>query len=372
MEDEFSPNTLTVNSAILRVDVAEEFGHYLVAISGAESGKRIEIAEASFTIGRNPDQTLVIAEQSVSRRHARISIVDDGALVEDLGSTNGTFLDGVRLQAPQRMDHGRHVKFGERAFRYERRRKEDVRRSEERDRELARAGEYLMSLLPAPLAAGPVRTDWRFVPSTELGGDAFGYDWLDGEAFVLFMIDVSGHGAGAALHAVAVINLLRQRALPGVDWRDPGQVLASLNDRFQMDRHNGMMFTMWYGVYDPGSRVLSYSSAGHHPGYLRRPGSHAPTALGIKSLVLGATPGTTYRVEQATVPPGSVLYLFSDGAFEITSASGVRWTLNDFLPMLTLAAPATAEPERLYGAVREAAAPGALEDDCSIVVATFA
>jgi serine phosphatase RsbU (regulator of sigma subunit) len=372
MEDEFAPNTLRVNSPLLRGDAAEEFGHYLVAISGADAGKRIEIADAAFTIGRNPDQTLVIAEQSVSRRHARISIVNDAAVVEDLGSTNGTFVDGVRLQEPRKLNDGGHVRVGERVFRYERRLKEDVRRSEARDRELARASQYLLSLLPPPLEDGPVRTDWRFVPSTELGGDAFGYYWLDGDAFVLFMIDVSGHGAGAAMHAVAVANLLRQRALPGVDWHDPGQVLASLNDRFQMDRHNGMMFTMWYGVYEAGVRMLSYSSAGHHPAYLLAPGHHALTSLGIKSLVLGATPGTAYRVEQAPVAPGSVLYLFSDGTFEITTAAGIRWMLNDFVPLLRLsAAPASGEAERLFAAVRAAAAPGPLEDDCSIVVATF-
>src|SRR5262249_27238419 len=128
MEDEFPSGTLRVNSAVVRGDAAEEFGHYLVAISGAEPGKRIGIADAAFTIGRNPDQTLVIADAPVSRRHARISIVDDGAVVEDLGSTNGTFLDGVRLQAPHKLDDGRHVKLGERVFRYEHRRKEDIRR----------------------------------------------------------------------------------------------------------------------------------------------------------------------------------------------------------------------------------------------------
>ena len=89
--------------------------------------------------------------------------------------------------------------------------------------------EHRLSLLPAPLTTGPVRADWRFLPSTQLGGDAFGYDWLDQDTLVFYLIDVSGHGAGSAMHSVTVLNVLRQRALPDVDFRNPAEVLASLN-----------------------------------------------------------------------------------------------------------------------------------------------
>ena len=77
-----------------------------------------------------------------------------------------------------------------------------------------------------------MRTDWCFKPSTKLGGDAFGCLWLDEQSFAIFLIDVSGYGVGAAMHSVTVLNVMRQRALPDVDWRNPGSVLATLNDRF--------------------------------------------------------------------------------------------------------------------------------------------
>ena len=47
--------------------------------------------------------------------------------------------------------------------------------------EVAQAAKYVCSLLPEPIDQGPVRVDWRFVPSTQLGGDSFGYHWLDDE-----------------------------------------------------------------------------------------------------------------------------------------------------------------------------------------------
>src|SRR5262245_34423301 len=45
--------------------------------------------------------------------------------------------------------------------------------------ELARAARYVQSLLPAPLTSGQIRVTWKFVPSTQLAGDMFGYHWLD-------------------------------------------------------------------------------------------------------------------------------------------------------------------------------------------------
>ena len=62
--------------------------------------------------------------------------------------------------------------------------------------EVAQAAKYVCSLLPEPIKEGPVRVDWRFVPSTQLGGDSFGYHWLDDEHFAVYLLDVSGHGVG--------------------------------------------------------------------------------------------------------------------------------------------------------------------------------
>src|SRR5215470_14337347 len=134
MNDEFYSQTLRVDPALLRGEpaVAEELGHYLVLISGAEHGKRTQV-ETATTIGRGPDQMLVISDTSVSRRHARISIVNGQVVAEDLGSTNGTFVDGVRVNvnAPRQVDNNSVIKVGDQLLRYERRSKEDIKRSEE-------------------------------------------------------------------------------------------------------------------------------------------------------------------------------------------------------------------------------------------------
>jgi sigma-B regulation protein RsbU (phosphoserine phosphatase) len=78
--------------------------------------------------------------------------------------------------------------------------------------ELALAANYVISLLPKPITDGPVQTDWRYFPSTQLGGDCFGYHWIDADHFAMYLLDVCGHGVGAALLSVSALNVLRAQA----------------------------------------------------------------------------------------------------------------------------------------------------------------
>src|SRR4051812_32823464 len=87
--------------------------------------------------------------------------------------------------------------------------------------ELNRAARYVRSLLPAALTTGPVTIDWKFVPSSQLAGDMFGYHWLDKEHLAIYLLDVSGHGVGSALLAVSAANVLSPNVMQGVDLRNP-------------------------------------------------------------------------------------------------------------------------------------------------------
>src|SRR5258708_31298029 len=70
----------------------------LVVIAGAHLGEIFSI-EGELIIGRDPEATLrLVDDEGVSRRHARIVAVEEGALITDLGSQNGTFVDGTRVQ----------------------------------------------------------------------------------------------------------------------------------------------------------------------------------------------------------------------------------------------------------------------------------
>jgi sigma-B regulation protein RsbU (phosphoserine phosphatase) len=199
--------------------------------------------------------------------------------------------------------------------------------------ELAEAAAYVRSLLPAPLEEGPIRVSWKFIPSTQLGGDAFGYHWLDENRFAVFVLDVCGHGVGAALLSVSVMNVLRNRSMPGVDFTDPAAVLAALNQSFSMEQQNNMFFTIWYGVYDAGSRALKFASGGHPAAILLHRNS-PPQPLRTPGPIVGGFPEASFAVERCVLEAGSQLYVLSDGVYELARSDGTTAQFEDFIAAL--------------------------------------
>jgi serine phosphatase RsbU (regulator of sigma subunit) len=356
-----------------RPDIAlDDRVHCLEMIDGLEIGRRHVIGAAGATIGRTAPAEIVLADSEVSRAHCRLTLAGETLLVTDLGSTNGAFIDGVRVTDITPLPVGALLQVGRQVLKHEWRTRRDLLASEQFDRDLEKASAYVQALLPPPVNEGPIRADWAYYPSAKLGGDAFGYGALSDTLFVGYLIDVSGHGAGAAMHSVAIMNLLRQRALPNADMSKPDQVLAALNDMFQMESHAGMYFTIWYGVYDTVSRRLDYASAGHHPGYLAPTQGAEIIPMRTKNGLIGAIPGKTYKADSITVPPGASIYLFSDGVFEIVTIDGLQWGLQDFLPLLRKPPiEGLTECQRLYREVARTARPGGLDDDFSLLVMTF-
>ena len=240
--------------------------------------------------------------------------------------------------------------------------------------ELNSAAEYVQSLIPPP-AEGRVRTAWRFVPSASLGGDSFGYHWLDDDRFAIYLLDVCGHGVGPALLSVSVMNALQVNALGGADPGDPGAVLAALNRLYPMDRHHGMFFTMWYGVANLRTRELHYGSGGHPPALLLAPGQ-APRRLGgdeeISGPMIGAIPEVPYGTAVTPLPAGSRLFLYSDGIHELSRPDGSIWTLDAFLDgVADEAKGGEGELDRLLARSRAVRTRDDFEDDVSLLEATF-
>lgn len=94
----------------------------LVVVKSADlaEGEDFELDSAQVTIGRGRQNDIAIStDEYASARHARFEPRQDGVWVQDLGSTNGTYLNGARLEHPRRLTQGDIVRVGETDLRYE-------------------------------------------------------------------------------------------------------------------------------------------------------------------------------------------------------------------------------------------------------------
>lgn len=247
--------------------------------------------------------------------------------------------------------------------------------------EQAQAAEYVRSLLPKNIDnKGGVSIYSYFQPSAKLGGDSFDFYWLDQNHLVIYLLDVSGHGVGAALLSVSVLNLLRTKGLQSlqngepVDLTQPSQVLATLNEYFQMSKYNDLYFTIWYGVYDKNTHKLVYSTAGHPPAVLVS--NQGQLSLKTSGLPIGIIPNAVYQDAFCQVDKLSELYIFSDGVYEITQKNDKIRTFNDFLEFLaTLSGESGSGESKLEQIVAHSIAIAKygdrLEDDFSLLQVLF-
>jgi sigma-B regulation protein RsbU (phosphoserine phosphatase) len=182
---------------------------------------------------------------------------------------------------------------------------------------------------------------------------------------------------------VSAMNLIRSGSLEKEQVLDPTRVLQALNGAFQMSRHDGMYFTIWYGVYDRRTRELRWSGGGHPPSYLLRGGAR----IRLESTTYMACITDIYDAptERMTIEPGDRLYLFSDGVFELHTKDGDIWGLEKFEALLS-ASPADCVLDHVVAETRRvvlegrglapdsaAAAEGAVtwDDDFSLIEFRF-
>ena len=80
---------------------------------GPAPGQTFEILQSSLTIGRDPANQIVIDGNGVSRRHAQVTLAGGGLIIEDLGSSNGTLVNGQRIQGQRQLMPGDRVQLGQ-------------------------------------------------------------------------------------------------------------------------------------------------------------------------------------------------------------------------------------------------------------------
>lgn len=209
-----------------------------------------------------------------------------------------------------------------------------LRRSKQAlEQDLRLAARVQQALLPpAEFETGRVRIAHVFHPCDDLAGDAVGIVPLTPDALALFLLDVSGHGVGAALLSFTLthllsstvgVGLLTEERTAGPVVVDPAVVAARLNRQFPMDRTR-QYFTLVYGVLNPHSGRFEYVTAGH-PSPLRLPRDGPPRAAEGAGLPVGMIDEAAYEGSALTLAPGERLCFFTDGVTEAMNADDAEY-----------------------------------------------
>jgi phosphoserine phosphatase RsbU/P len=332
---------------------------HLPGINGIEVCRRIKanpaIASTFFillTADNSPEK------QDLAREAGTDAFLSKPLRVEELGA---------RLQAWRRLHGLKGLMQSRQDFKAERKMAQALQFQQQiLEAELHEAVTYIRSLLPKPCST-PISVDFQFLPSKYLGGDCFDFYWLNADQFVIYLLDVSGHGLGAALFSVSVQSVLRSQSLPDVCFDQPEQVLSALNGRFQANETNARYFTMWYGVYRLSTQELVYASAGHPPALLRASNAETPVQyLKTRGKPIGLLPEAQYKNSYHTISEPSILYLFSDGVYEFSLKNGKTWRIEEFIQFVMHQAQSTTAEETIQK-VRAKIGNGEFEDDCSLI-----
>jgi len=88
----------------------------LVILEGDKSGQMVRLDRREITIGRSPDSDLIVDDEYASTHHAKLVLINNDWLIQDLNSTNGTYLDGGRVGTPAVVKLNTPVRVGKTVF----------------------------------------------------------------------------------------------------------------------------------------------------------------------------------------------------------------------------------------------------------------
>jgi serine phosphatase RsbU (regulator of sigma subunit) len=185
-----------------------------------------------------------------------------------------------------------------------------------RRQELALAGRVQASLLPdiaTAISGWQVAATWK--PARETSGDFYDFISLPDGRFGIVIADVVDKGMGAALLMALSRTLIRSYA---ADYPDqPEQLLRITNHRIISDIRSGLFVTMFYGIIDPSTGLLTYCNAGHPPPYVLGFHEHEVLeTLRTTGMPLGISEDSDWKPATVQVPHASALLLYTDGVVD--------------------------------------------------------
>jgi sigma-B regulation protein RsbU (phosphoserine phosphatase) len=228
--------------------------------------------------------------------------------------------------------------------------KELVEKQRLLEEDLAAAAQIQRSLLPQKISAAKrLEVSWNFEPCAHVGGDIFNVIPLDDDHWVIYMLDVSGHGMSAAMVTVSVNQTLqsqtgyisKQTTEPssGNELKTPVEILQALHEEYPFERFDNFI-TMTYLTLDTKNGSLRYSNAGHPPPVLMRKNgkiellTKGGPVIGLSGFTLLNEQEVTFEGDELQLFAGDKLFVYTDGIIEYQNENGELYGSDRFLNTL--------------------------------------
>jgi len=345
------------------------------------SSRSVPVRGPETLIGRGDDCDVLIPHTSVSRYHAKILSSDAGYALVDLGSVNGTFVNGEQIQACLLRNHDQ-IRLAASpdviSFKAERAMVADSSEEVPSSCDGPAPAEAMSDAVPAILRAElhksfvqhfVIETELRLAqdiqralvprqlpmiegycisaysePAQRVGGDFYDFTTIPSGRSIGFLGDVAGKGVAASLLSSMVLGCLDAQLRLHESLESALKTLNSI----LCEKEPGRFVTLFLLQFDRDGRCR-YASAGHNTAYVYRAERIAVEELPSNSLVAGVFPECAFVSEPTELRSGDVLLAYSDGLTEAENHSGEM--LGEDMVRRTLQEHAPAGAESLKGAL---------------------
>ena len=248
-----------------------------------------------------------------------------------------------------------------------------VRHLDQIENELKAAREIQLSMVPLdfglPSTQHPVEIFATLEPAREIGGDLYDFFWGEDGRLYFVVADVSGKGAPAALFMARIKTMARLVAMlyraPAGGVVEPGHIMARINEDLCLDNRQDMFVTVFFGVLDPATALLSFCNAGHQSPFVIGGGGRMGTVEGPRGIPLGILADYEYETGTQQLTQGDCVFIYTDGVSEAMDPANTFFTdarLKEVLAPLA-GAPARAVVAEVLASVRDFAAGAPQADD---------
>ena len=189
--------------------------------------------------------------------------------------------------------------------------------------ELSLANKIQASMLPSIFPPFPNRSEFDIYavmePAREVGGDFYDFFLIDDSHLCLVISDVSGKGVPAALVMMISKIILQNCAMLG---GSPAEILSRTNDAICSHNDEEMFVTAWVGILDLNTGMLTAANAGHEYPIIKKPDGPFELLKDKHGFVMGGFGGVVYKEYELPFPPGSKLFVYTDGVPEAMGGDG--------------------------------------------------